>query len=148
MLPHLCLGTVQFGLPYGITNNSGQVSADKVTRILQTASSFGIKYLDTAQAYGNSEEILGHCWPVGAPRRLISKLPAGLPKHRWEESLETSLRHLQASQLDGFLLHRASDLLSDDGADLLSWLQSLRDRNLVKRIGVSIYEASELDICH
>ena len=145
MLPHLCLGTVQFGLPYGITNNRGQVPADVVTRILQTASSSGVKYLDTAQAYGISEQILGDCWPVGAPRCLISKLPAGIPKHRWEESLITSLRHLQATQLDGYLLHRASDLLSDDGDDLLLWLESLRDRNLVKRIGVSIYDASELE---
>ena len=57
----------------------------------------------------------------------------------------TSLQRLHTSQLDAFLLHRASDLLSTDGEELLYWLESLRHRGLVKRIGVSIYEASDLE---
>ena len=89
--------------------------------------------------------MLGHCWPIDVPRRLISKLAAGAPRHSWEESLITSLRQLQTSKLDGFLLHRASDLLTPDGEALLHWLESLRDRGLVDRIGVSIYEASDLE---
>jgi len=76
---------------------------------------------------------------------LISKLPAGAPPQSWEESLYISLQRMQASKLDGFLLHRASDLLAPDGKLLLDWLKSLRDRRLVDRIGVSIYEASELE---
>ena len=123
----------------------GQVPEDEVKRILRVATSYGINLLDTAQAYGNAESILGHCWPKDAPRRLISKLPAGTPRQRWEESVITSLKRLKTTELDGFLLHRSSDLLSADGDDLLNWLESLRDRGLVKRIGVSIYEASELE---
>ena len=93
----------------------------------------------------SAETVLGHCWPIDAPRRLISKLPAGAPRQGWEESLITSLQRLRASKLDGFLLHRASDLLAADGDALLDWLEGLRDRGLVERIGVSIYEASELE---
>ena len=76
---------------------------------------------------------------------MISKLPAGAPRQSWEDSLITSLQRLQAPKLDGFLLHRASDLLAPDGEALLDWLESLRDRGLVDRIGVSIYGASELE---
>ena len=52
---------------------------------------------------------------------------------------------MQAPKLDGFLLHRASDLLASEGNELLYWLESLRDRGLVDRIGVSIYDASEIE---
>ena len=41
--------------------------------------------------------------------------------------------------------HKPSDLLGPDGEELMKWLESLRDRGLVKRIGVSIYEASDLE---
>tara|TARA_B100000674_G_scaffold191664_2_gene156116 strand:+ start:5599 stop:6477 length:879 start_codon:yes stop_codon:yes gene_type:complete len=143
--PQLCLGTVQFGLPYGITNQAGQVPEVEVRRILGCAAASGISLLDTAQAYGTAETVLGHCWPIDAPRRLISKLPAGAPRQSWEESLIASLQRLRAPKLDGFLLHRASDLLAADGDALLDWLEGLRDRGLVERIGVSIYEASELE---
>ena len=81
----------------------------------------------------------------GAPRRLVSKLSPGSGRQSWEASLITSMERLQAQKLDGFLLHRASDLIATDGEELLNWLESLRDRQLVKRIGVSIYDASELE---
>ena len=55
------------------------------------------------------------------------------------------MQRLKASKLDGFLLHRASDLLGPEGADLLDWLEGLRNRGLVNRIGVSIYEANDLE---
>ena len=142
---HICLGTVQFGVPYGITNKSGQVNKSEVLRILDLAAAKGITLLDTAQAYGTAETVLGQCWPTDASRRLISKLPAGAPPSTWEDNLLNSLHRLKAPKLDGYLLHRASDLLSANGKVLLDWLESLRDRDLVKRIGVSIYEASELD---
>ena len=144
-LPQLCLGTVQFGLPYGITNQEGQVAEAEVLRILDFAALSGLNLLDTAQAYGTAETVLGRCWPADAPRRLISKLPAGAVLSSWEEGLSKSLHRLQVSKLHGFLLHQASDLLAADGDALLDWLEGLRDRGLVERIGVSIYEASELE---
>ena len=141
----LCLGTVQFGVPYGITNQVGQVPEQQVIRILDLAAASGICFLDTAQAYGKAEEVLGRCWPTGSPRRLISKLPPGVSVESWEVSFLTTLQRLQTTKLDSFLLHRASDLLSPDGEALLYWLESLRDRGLVERIGISIYDAAELE---
>lgn len=143
--PKLCLGTVQFGLSYGITNQDGQVSEVEVRRILNLAALSGIELLDTAQAYGTAEAVLGRCWPSKAPRRLISKLPAEAPMQCWEDSLVATLQRLQAPKLHGFLLHRSSDLLAADGYELLDWLESLRERGVVECIGVSIYEASELE---
>lgn len=144
-MPELCLGTVQFGLPYGITNASGHVAEDEVRRILKVAASSGIERFDTAQAYGTSESVLGRCWPSSSPRRLISKLSPDASPESWETRFQCSLELLHVSTLDGFLLHRASALSESDGDQLIDWLESLLARGLVKRIGVSIYDASELD---
>ena len=55
----MILGTVQFGIPYGISNVHGQVSETEINRILDLACESGISILDTASLYGNSEELLG-----------------------------------------------------------------------------------------
>ena len=143
--PQLCLGTVQFGLSYGITNKRGKVPEAEVRRMLKLASQSGIELLDTAQAYGSAESVLGRCWPTNASRRLISKLPAKANPESWEKNMSKSLKRLKSPKLDTFLLHRASDLLGSNGKALLNWLEDLRARGLVKRIGISIYSASELE---
>ena len=67
----IALGTVQFGLDYGITNHSGQVSIDEVKNILDYAKHKGIDTLDTAARYGNSEQVLGE---IGVNNyRIITK---------------------------------------------------------------------------
>ena len=143
-IAQLCLGTVQFGLPYGVTNKIGQIPESETLKILNLAAKSEIQLLDTAQAYGSSEQIIGRCWPKEAPRRLISKLPPGTAQQNWEPNLLKSLEYLQTDKLDGFLLHRSSDLIQKDGKELLRWLESIRERGF-ERIGVSIYEANELN---
>ena len=70
----LALGTVQFGLPYGIANQAGQVSRQDVSAMLQLAVSNGIDTLDTAIAYGESEVALGQAGTQGF--NVVTKLPA------------------------------------------------------------------------
>ena len=144
-IPQLCLGTVQFGIPYGITNQTGQVQKSEVHKILQLAAASRISLLDTANSYGTAETLLGQLWPKGAQRRIISKLPSNTPKQCWEKSLMDSLQRLQTQKLDSYILHNSSDLLKPNGMILLEWLESLRERGLVERIGISIYEGIELD---
>lgn len=144
-MPELCLGTVQFGVTYGVTNTKGQVTEAEVQKVLKLAASSGIELLDTAQDYGTSEAVLGRWWPKSSPRRLISKLSSNTLPECWETSFQSSLKKLQVDRLDGFLLHNATDLLGPNGDHLIGWLESLRNRELVKRIGISIYEASELE---
>ena len=55
----LGLGTVQFGLDYGISNLSGQTSTQGVKEILQCALQNNIMTIDTANTYGTSEETIG-----------------------------------------------------------------------------------------
>ena len=78
------------------------------------------------------------------PKELISKLPAGTSPDSWEIKSEF-IFVTNVKKLDGFLLHNASDLLSSHGPQLLYWLESLLDRGLADRIGVSIYSAADLE---
>ena len=58
-MSNLALGTVQFGLNYGVANKTGQPNQREIADILSLAAKFGINLLDTAQVYGTSERILG-----------------------------------------------------------------------------------------
>jgi len=152
-MPQLALGTAQFGLNYGITNAGGQVAPATARELLRQAQQAGVGFIDTAQAYGNAEQVLGEALPRPNPFRVISKLPAQAADQpfdaaceaRWQQSLEATLERLQLPQLDGLLLHAAGDLARPDGARLLNWLRTVQQRGQVRRIGVSIYAAADLE---
>ena len=148
MVSSLCLGTVQFGMDYGITNNNGKVSEVAVKEILEIAQKQNINYLDTAQSYGNSEEVIGRCKPVNSQFKIISKLFPLDKKIINIEILEKkffkSLSNLKCKEINSFFLHRSEDIKSDESQLLLEWLKSLIKRKLVKNIGVSIYDEFEI----
>ena len=152
MTPQLCLGTAQFGLAYGITNAAGQVPEAEVAELLLQAEDAGILWLDTAQAYGNAEAVLGRQLPAAHGFRLISKLPAqpqqefsALDVDAWELALRASCQRLGVEGLDALLLHAPADLGKPGGHHLQRWLLGLRERGLVQRLGVSIYAAADLE---
>ena len=152
MTPQLCLGTAQFGLAYGITNAAGQVPEDAVEPLLLQAQEAGICWLDTAQAYGNAEAVLGRQLPAAHGFRLISKLPAQpqpefTPQDAdaWEQAIHASCQRLGMCGLDALLLHAPADLAKSGGQHLEAWLLGLRERGVVQRLGVSIYAAEDLD---
>ena len=55
----IVLGTVQIGLDYGVSYQSGRMSLLEATDLIKTAHRLGCRTLDTAQAYGASEQRLG-----------------------------------------------------------------------------------------
>ena len=116
----MMLGTVQFGLNYGIANKEGQPSLEKVIWILRTAADFGVNTLDTAAAYGTSEEVLGRALEesgLADKFQIITKVPI-FPAETSEkdaerlirESLERSLRRLRRSKLRAVLIHNEQNL--------------------------------------
>ena len=144
----LALGTVQFGLNYGVANHSGRISDTEARAIILQASEYGFDTLDTAIAYGESERVLGD---LGIDRwRVVTKLP-GVPEScddvvSWvQDEIRQSMERLRVGQLHGVLLHRPSQLLQSNGDDLYKGLQSLKDQGLTRKIGVSVYEPEELD---
>lgn len=144
----LALGTVQFGLDYGIANKQGQVSREEAQSILGLARASGMDTLDTAIAYGDSERRLGEIGILGW--QVISKLPA-IPASctdvtAWvRESVFSSLERLRIPKLRGLLLHRSQQLLGAQGDALYRALLALKDQGKVEKIGLSIYGPDELD---
>lgn len=139
----LALGTVQFGLDYGVSNRTGQVAPSEVSAILAAARAAGIKTVDTAIAYGNSEARLGAAGVKGFD--VVSKLPAGVPPSSIRDHVTASLERLGITELYGLLLHRSSDLAGPDCDSIHGVLASLRQDGLVRKIGVSIYDPVELE---
>lgn len=144
----ISIGTAQFGLNYGISNANGQIQFDEAQEIIRYAKANGVRRIDTAIAYGSSEEVLGKIGVDGL--EVFSKLPP-IPQdcpnlNNWLISeVSNSLFRLRIPKLDGLLLHKPSDLFGPFGPLLISSLKSLKKSNLVDKIGVSIYKPSELD---
>ena len=144
----LALGTVQFGLNYGVANTTGQVSSEAAGKVLQRARQSGMDTLDTAIAYGDSEAVLGglgvQSW------RVITKLSA-VPDGcedvaRWVKAqARASIQRLGVHSLHGLLLHRPGQLLLDIGPSLYAALLSLKAEGLAHKIGVSVYGPAELE---
>ena len=149
MLKKIGLGTVQFGMKYGVANSDGPVESYKVNEILKLAERSGIGLLDTAIAYGTSEQILGEIGVDGF--RLVTKLPA-LPEDqinvtRWvTKQVCESLARLGKKNLYGLLLHRSEDFSGSKGEQLVQALVGLKDDGIIQKIGVSIYSPNELDV--
>jgi aryl-alcohol dehydrogenase-like predicted oxidoreductase len=144
----LAIGTVQFGLRYGVANSAGQVTTAAAAEILETAFAAGIDLLDTAVAYGSSEACLG---AIGVSRwRVITKLPS-LPQGTtnvatWARAeVRGSLERLRLERVDGLLLHRPADLLGPLGSQYRRVLHDLKSEGYIGAAGVSIYDPSELD---
>lgn len=144
----LALGTAQFGLNYGISNSGGKISKENALDLLSYARCNGVETLDTAIAYGDSEQALGNIGVAGW--QVITKLPALSEGEEniesWvERQLQGSLSRLGVSNVYGLLLHRPQQLLESSGPDLIHALERLKQQGLVENIGVSIYQPEELD---
>lgn len=144
------LGTAQFGLDYGISNRSGMTPEHEVKAILDRAKSLGIRTLDTAAAYGSSEEVLGHTLPEEHVFEIVTKIPAlgsqsSPPGEVVESSLFASLERLRQSGLYGLLLHNADDAVGPSGSDVMERMREMKRRGLVKNIGVSVYSGDQID---
>jgi aryl-alcohol dehydrogenase-like predicted oxidoreductase len=148
MINRLALGTVQFGLPYGIANRGGQISQQEAQKILRLAWRSGINTLDTAVGYGTSEQVLG---AVGVTDwRVITKVPS-VPEEcpcvdTWMRSVVTdSLKKLNLQKIYGLLLHRPLELLGETGETMCRLLTSLKEEGQVEKIGFSIQSPADLD---
>lgn len=143
------LGTVQWGLDYGVANRDGQTPADEVGRILASARSAGVRVLDTAALYGEAESVLGSqdlngFSLVTKTSRYASTRITTSDADTLSATFERSLTRLRVSSVYGLLAHHAEDLLVPGGERLIESLLALRERGKVARIGVSVYDSAQI----
>jgi len=138
----LCLGTVQFGLAYGVTGSGEPVSSSEVTSILAVAREHDITYLDTASVYGNSEDVIGKN-PISQSFDIASKCPPGISPDLINNSINNSLDKLGRDTLPLYYLHHASDFLDSMGPARVNALSKAKDLGLISGIGASVYSPDE-----
>jgi aryl-alcohol dehydrogenase-like predicted oxidoreductase len=151
----LCLGTVQFGLDYGILGQKRK-PLDYCLNCLDYATQNGVLTIDTAAAYGNAEEIVGiflQKKTIARSKLFISSkmLPNVFDNYQPEqfydiiyEHLTKQLKKLHTDYLDVYLLHSARYAFR---ADILETLARLKESGLVCKVGVSVYEPEEAKAC-
>ncbi len=141
----LALGTVQFGMAYGVANASGQPDLATVRRVLDAARAGGIDLLDTAELYGTAETVLGEAGIAGFG--IVSKLgPIDGAAEDLTETLAARfaaiLGRLGTDRLHGLLLHRPEVLLGPDGDRVWAAMEALTGTGL---LGVSTYTPEETE---
>lgn len=146
----LGLGTVQWGLPYGLANQHGITAPETVTALLGEARSYGIEVLDTAALYGKSEAVLGTNSLEGF--KVVTKTPSFATPHisdaevnQLSKTFQQSLDLLSCKKIYGLLIHHAEDLLVPGGDGLLVALMQLKEKGVVEKIGVSVYDSKQVD---
>lgn len=148
----LVLGTVQFGMKYGLHNSHGQPTTEESFSILDAALASGIDTFDTAWAYGTAEDVIGawiHERSLAGKVRIISKMrPHALNDYPdgakaadvVRTELEKSLTRLHVESLDGYLFHSPHYIYLKH---MVEGMQKAKKEGLVKNVGVSIYDEEE-----
>lgn len=140
----LALGTVQFGLDYGITNQTGQVSMAEIKSILKVAKNNDINTLDTASGYGNSEEVLGDA-NVDNFQIVTKTIPIKNGINEVIKKFYQSLKNLNQKSVDGLLIHNIDEIGHKQFKALFKELTALKKQGLINKIGFSTYTPEQVD---
>lgn len=152
----MVMGCAQLGLAYGAVNTTGQPTQASSAALIKTAIANGVTMLDTARAYGTSEDMIGEALKDGWQGRAeiatklspLSQCPDDASEafvHALvDASIFQSLASLKTASLDVLLLHRAEHLSRWHGA---AWhrLRAHQDAGRVHRLGVSVQNPLELE---
>lgn len=142
-MKELVLGTVQLGMAYGINNKIGSISEIEAFKILQKAYDSDIQILDTAAAYGKSEEVIGKFMnKYDARFKIMSKLPKINEIPTMMKYIDKSLENLGIGCIDYYLLHNFDDVKN---VNIINFLIELKKKEKIKEIGVSIYNPEDLE---
>ena len=121
----LGLGTAQWGQVYGIANRTGPPDAEGVTEMIRIARAAGLSLIDTARAYGRSEELVGRSTAGDTWWSIATKLDPTIHDEARDKraaaeltrrSIEKSCSALRRARLDILLAHRAAQLTAWGGA--------------------------------
>ena len=147
----IALGSAQWGLDYGISNNSGMTSLNSLKSILSLGRLNSINLIDTAQGYGDAEANLSRAGisDYDIVTKISLKSLISLDSHSLNEQLDNimakSFSNLGKDCLYGVLVHDANLLLESPQIDnIFSAFESLKCRFNIKKLGISIYSPNDL----
>ena len=141
----LILGTVQFGLKYGINNTIGKLKKDEVLSLMKVAYNSGIRILDTAEAYGNAHQLIGdfHNKNDNLKFKIITKFPHKIKLSLIGTKIIEYLDLLHVKTLEVIMFHSFESFQSNYKA--LNSLNKLKSNDLINNVGVSVYTNAQLE---
>ena len=146
----LGIGTAQFGFDYGISNEKGKTPLSEIISILKIASESGINFIDTASAYGESEEALGRALPERHSFKIITKTEPLASNtitvdsgEKIKSNFYRSLEKMKQEKIYALLLHHGDELFLSGGSILWDAMVDLKGEGLVEKIGASVYDPIE-----
>ena len=142
----LSLGAAQLGQRYGVAQGPTPPSDSDAAAILSAAARLGFDSVDTAPAYGRSELLIGE-WRREHPHalRVITKTSGAVEPRSLHQSFVESLSRLGAESVDAVLVHDVATIQGPAGRQLRELIVGWREQGLASRIGISIYEESDLE---
>lgn len=151
----LALGTVELGLDYGILapGHFGRPAQEDAIRLVNQALDSGINLIDTARAYGNSEEILGEALAgrrdqVVLATKVATQGTGGVPltgddlRRQMYDSLAESLRLLQTDHVDIWQIHNVDRNVLAEAEVIAEVFADVRASGQVRFCGGSFYGAA------
>jgi aryl-alcohol dehydrogenase-like predicted oxidoreductase len=142
----LVIGSAQIGMNYGLFNNK-KISVKEFKKIEKLVIKSKINFIDTATSYGESEKIIGNSKLKNLHVITKIKLPnkKNINIKSWLlKEISKSLSKLKIKKIYGVLIHNYKDLLGKHGKNYLFSLQELKRKNIIKKIGISVYEPQEI----
>jgi aryl-alcohol dehydrogenase-like predicted oxidoreductase len=138
----LALGTVQFGLKYGINNHKGIPTDYEISSILQHAKLNGIDMLDSASAYGNAELKIGEL--SSDEFKIVSKFSDVFSENEFKNQLNNTLIAINKDTIYAYLAHNAHQLIKNP----FLWQSLLlqKQKGYIGKIGYSLYKPEQLEI--
>ena len=136
----LILGTVQFGLSYGINNQNGKPDTDHVFQMLDYSINHGITELDTADAYGDAQEIIGK---YHNQSNFTFKINTKFRKSdiSLKEQFKFTCNSLNIENINVNNIHSFNDFMNYP--ELSDELKEIKHKGLINHIGISIYDNKE-----
>ena len=143
------IGTVQWGQGYGLGSKNGSVPIDDLDRIVKKALEENVSCIDTSQNYGIAESLIGQYVKGAIP--VVTKITVMADKTKLVDayrdlhiSINRSKKNLKTKQLESFLVHNPDFLKSNNVQVYIDALKKLKDNNVVKKIGISVYNEQEI----
>ncbi len=136
----IVLGSAQFGLDYGINNKQGKIPLQEAFKILDFALENGIEFIDSAENYGESLEVVGsYIKNKNSGLKIISKIHT-MDAEKIEKEL---LKKLNINKIHTYIIHDFEKFL--ENPTTIEVLKKLKKEGKIEKIGFSAYYPGEVE---
>lgn len=143
----LSLGTVQLGLAYGLNQQAGKTDQATAFQILDEAVRGGVNWLDTAAAYGDSEQVIGQwlqtrdkaAMPMVATKvNALDHTSLNTLRDSLREQIRQSQQRLGLEQIPLLMIHHCEEYF-DDPDNMRQVFEELKAAGDIRYSGMSAY---------